>query len=178
MSRFPFADETLLFQPAEPLNSALAVVFAFPNQYSVGITSLGYQVVWKTLAQRSDVAVSRLFTDYQEPLPSSPDLLGFSLSWELDYGNLLDLLDRLQIPLYARDRDSHHPIVFGGGPVLTANPEPFADFFDVVLLGDGETLVDAFIDQMVELRTADRGDQLRHLAQVPGVYVPSLYQVT
>ncbi|MFZ4641002.1 MAG: B12-binding domain-containing radical SAM protein [Nodosilinea sp.] len=178
MSRFPFADETLLFQPAEPLSSALAVVFAFPNQYSVGITSLGYQVIWKNLAQRRDVAVARLFTDYQEPLPSSPDLLGFSLSWELDYGNLLDLLDRLQIPLYARDRDSHHPIVFGGGPVLTANPEPFADFFDVVLLGDGETLVDSFLDRMLDLRTADRSDQLRHLAQVPGVYVPSLYQVT
>ena len=178
MPPFPFSEETLLFTPAPPLATALSVVFAFPNQYSVGITSLGYQVVWATLAQRRDVAVARLFTDHHEPLPARPELLGFSLSWELDYGNILALLEQLGIPLYAADRDPCHPLVFGGGPVLTANPEPFADFFDVILLGDGETLVDDLIDQAIAVRQADRPTQLHHLAQVPGLYVPSLYQVT
>ncbi|MFM7325113.1 MAG: B12-binding domain-containing radical SAM protein [Nodosilinea sp.] len=178
MPPFPFSEETLLFSPARPLATALPVIFAFPNQYSVGITSLGYQVVWATLAQRQDVAVARLFTDHHEPLPPQPELLGFSLSWELDYGHILALLEQLGIPLYAADRESHHPLVFGGGPVLTANPEPFADFFDLILLGDGETLVDDFIDQAIALRQADRPTQLHHLAQVPGIYVPSLYQVT
>ena len=65
--------------------------------------------------------------------------------------------------------------MFGGGPVLTANPEPLAPFLDVVLLGDGELLLPAFLDALQEHRTAPRQERLRRLAQVPGVYVPSLY---
>jgi len=173
-----FAAERLLFTPATPDADAIPTIFAFPNEYSVGITSLGYQVVWATLASRSDVQVSRLFTDCHEPLPGKPELLGYSVSWELDYVNILNLLEFLEIPVRAGDRTHHHPLVFGGGPVLTANPEPFADFFDVILLGDGENLLGDFIDAYKEIRTADRPAQLRRLAQVPGVYVPTLYEVT
>lgn len=174
----PFTHERLLFTPAIPLEKGIPVVFAFPNEYSVGITSLGYQVVWATLASRTDVQVSRLFTDIHEPLPSQPELLGFSLSWELDYVNVLRLLESLEVPIRGKKRSSAHPLVFGGGPVLTANPEPFADFFDVILLGDGELLLGNFIEAYQQVRSADRQTQLRHLAQVPGIYVPSLYEVT
>jgi len=173
-----FAAERLLFTPATPASDAIPLIFAFPNEYCVGITSLGYQVVWATLAARSDLAVSRLFTDLHEPLPTHPELLGFSVSWELDYVNILGLLESLHIPIRSADRTSADPLIFGGGPVLTANPEPFADFFDVVLLGDGELLLDALIDAYQQVRTADRATQLHHLAQVPGIYVPSLYHVT
>ncbi|HEY9645719.1 MAG TPA: radical SAM protein [Chroococcidiopsis sp.] len=173
-----FDAEQLLFAPMTPTGDAIATIFAFPSEYSVGITSLGYQVVWATLAARADLQVSRLFTDVREPLPSEPELLGFSVSWELDYVNILGLLESLQIPIRATDREGGHPLVFGGGPVLTANPEPFAAFFDLILLGDGETLLGDFIDAYQTVRHADRATQLRHLAQVPGVYVPSLYAVT
>jgi len=178
MSASPFAAERLLFDSTPPTADAIPTIFAFPNEYSVGITSLGYQVVWATLATRSDVQVSRLFTDAQEPLPSQPELLGFSLSWELDYVNVLNLLELLHVPVRAANREDIHPLVFGGGPVLTANPEPFADFFDVILLGDGELLLGEFIDAYQAVRTCDRGTQLRHLAQVPGIYIPSLYEAT
>lgn len=173
-----FTAEHLLFTPAPSRADAVPLIFAFPNEYSVGITSLGYQVVWATLAIREDLQVSRLFTDIHEPLPSAPELVGFSFSWELDYVNIFSLLEALGIPLRSADRSQSHPLIFGGGPVLTANPEPFADFFDVVLLGDGENLLDQFIDAYQQVRQADRSTQLRHLAQVPGVYVPSLYHVT
>lgn len=173
----PFADETLLFDPAEPLPQALPTVFAFPNTYSVGITSLGYQVVWAMLAARPELAVARLFTDAQEPLPRSPALVGFSMSWELDYINVMALLEDLDLPLHAVDRTDEHPIVFGGGPVLTANPEPFAAYFDVVLLGDGEILIDALVNKLLEQRDRPRADRLEALAQVPGLYVPQLYAV-
>lgn len=173
-----FTDEHLLFTPATPRPGAIPVVFAFPNQYSVGITSLGYQALWGILASREDVQVSRLFTDLAEPLPRRSELLGFSFAWELDYGHIFDLLERLQVPLLSDDRTEEHPLVFGGGPVLTANPEPFAAFFDVILLGDGEDLLPRFVDAYGEVRQEDRPQQLRRLAQVPGVYVPSLYQVT
>ena len=178
MTPNPFAQERLLFAPATPDADAIPTIFAFPNEYTVGITSLGYQIVWATLAVRSDIEVSRLFTDIREQLPRHPELLGFSLSWELDYVNILNLLESLEIPIWASQRTDNHPIVFGGGPVFTANPEPFADFFDVILLGDGEHLIDNFIDAYKQVRTADRQTKLRHLAQVPGVYVPSLYEVT
>jgi radical SAM superfamily enzyme YgiQ (UPF0313 family) len=173
-----FAAEHLLFTPAVPHEDAIATIFAFPNEYTVGITSLGYQIVWATLASRPDVEVSRLFTDLHEPLPAEPELLGFSFSWELDYVNILSLLEQLDVPLRANDRSDRHPLVFGGGSVLTANPEPLADFFDVILLGDGETLLADFIDAYQQVRHADRLTQLRHLAQIPGIYVPSLYAVT
>ncbi len=172
--------ETLLFTPAHPQADALRMVLAFPSTYAVGITSLGYQVVWATLARRPDVDVRRLFTDGGDPphggsRHQSLDLFGLSLSWELDAPVLLDLLERQRIPLWAVERGEDDPMVFGGGPVLTANPEPLAPFFDVVLLGDGELLLPAFIDALRQCRGWARAERLRHLAGVPGVYVPSLY---
>ena len=167
--------ETLLFEPAQPHGDALRAVLAFPSTYSVGITSLGYQVVWATLARRADLDVRRLFTDQGDPPHRHCELFGLSLSWELDGPVLLDLLEQQRIPLWSEERGEEDPIVFGGGPVLTANPEPLAPFFDVVLLGDGELLLPAFIDALQELRGAPRQQRLRRLAQLPGVYVPSLY---
>ena len=171
----PLNQEILLFEPAQPQPGALRAVLAFPSTYTVGITSLGYQVVWATLAERTDVDVRRLFTDQGDPPHRHCDLFGLSLSWELDGPVLLELLEQQCIPIWAAERGDDDPIVFGGGPVLTANPEPLAPFFDVVLLGDGELLLPAFINALQQHRGAPRAEQLRQLAQVPGVYVPSLY---
>ncbi|MFT0813988.1 B12-binding domain-containing radical SAM protein [Synechococcus sp. OH20] len=177
MATSELALEQLLFTPATPAPDAVRVIYAFPNTYSVGITSLGYQVIWSLLASRREVAVARLFTDLAEPLPRDPELVGFSLSWELDYVHILDLLERQGIPLQAEAREEAHPLVFGGGPVLTANPEPFAAFFDLILLGDGEGLVEQMIQTYRQVRQGSRAEKLRALAQVPGIYVPSLYEV-
>ena len=177
MTSSVFDCERLLFTPATPKHDAIPVIFAFPNEYTVGITSLGYQVVWATLAMRDDLQVSRLFTDIREQLPRHPELLGFSMSWELDYVNIFNLLESLEIPIRANSRNQNYPLVFGGGPVLTANPEPYAEFFDVILLGDGENLLGDFIDTYKKVRNADRETQLKTLAQVPGIYIPSLYVI-
>ncbi|MFN9660400.1 MAG: B12-binding domain-containing radical SAM protein [Cyanobacteriota bacterium] len=165
-----------------PEEGALRALLAFPSTYSVGITSLGFQVVWATLARRPDVDVRRLFTDQADPPHGGSrgrgpalDLFGLSLSWELDGPVLLDLLEQRRIPLWACERGEDDPIVFGGGPVLTANPEPLAPFFDVVLLGDGELLLPAFLDAIQTCRDAPRVERLRRLAQVEGVYVPALH---
>lgn len=173
----PFPEEQLLFTPASPDNDAVGLVFAFPNEYTVGITSLGFQIVWAKLAGRSDLDVRRLFMDLQEPLPRDLELFGVSLSWELDYGNILSLLEKFDIPIWATERGDSDPLIFGGGPVLTANPEPFAEFFDIVLLGDGELLLDEFIDVYKTVRGLSRQAKLQRLAQVPGIYIPSLYEV-
>ncbi len=172
------AAEQILFTPAQPEPDAVPILFAFPNTYTVGITSLGYQVIWSMLASRSDVVVARLFTDLHDPLPRDPEWIGFSVSWELDYINILNLLEEYGIPIRAAQRQEQDPLIFGGGPVLTANPEPFAEFFDLILMGDGEGLIDEWITAYQAVRTAPRQTKLRELAQVQGIYVPSLYRVT
>lgn len=172
-----FTEEKHLFTPVSQNTNSIPLIFAFPNEYTIAISSLGYQIVWSTFALNPDVEVSRLFTDIAESLPRNPEILGFSVSWELDYINILNLLESLQIPFRSQAREEHHPLVFGGGSVLTANPEPFADFFDIILLGDGEELLDRFIAAYQEVRQCDRKTQLKHLATIPGIYIPSLYEV-
>lgn len=172
-----FKSEKLLFTPVSAKENAIETIFAFPNTYTVGITSLGYQLIWANLAKREDIRVSRLFTDLHETLPRSPELLGFSFSWELDYMNIFTLLESLNIPINSKERTDSHPLIFGGGPVLTANPEPFANFFDVILLGDGENLLDNFINSYQQVRGENRQAKLTHLAQTSGIYIPSLYEV-
>ncbi len=172
----PWAAERHLFTPAVPAAGAVPVIWAFPNTYSVGITSLGYQLIWGMFAQRTDVQVSRLFTDGGESLPALPELVGFSFSWELDYPHIFQLLERLAIPLLSQERENDQPLVFGGGPVLSANPEPFANFFDVIFLGDAEELIPNFLDAYHANRHGQRSQKLLKLAQIPGVYVPQFYQ--
>ncbi len=166
----------MLFKPAVPESGALKTVLAFPNTYSIGITSLGYQIIWSTLSQRRDVNVKRLFTDQNEISHHQCDLFGISLSWELDGPTVLNLLEKQKIPIWSNDRKENDPIVFGGGPVLTANPEPFAPFFDVILLGDGENLLPSFIDTIQDTRKQSRYEIFKALAQIPGIYIPSLYK--
>ncbi|MEO0803915.1 MAG: radical SAM protein [Cyanobacteria bacterium J06642_2] len=172
-----YSEESLLFEPAVTDADAVPLVFAFPNTYSIGITSLGFQVVWALLASRPDLDVTRLFTDSEPRRRGRARLMGFSVSWELDYINILNLLEQDGIPLRAAERGDEHPLVFGGGPVLTANPEPFADFFDIVLVGDGEELLHEFIDAYQEVKGSDRLTQLKYLARIPGIYVPQLYDL-
>ncbi|KAI8103816.1 hypothetical protein M9435_006343 [Picochlorum sp. BPE23] len=179
------SDETMLFQPVPGNADALTVIYAYPNEYSVGITSLGYQLVYAFLEMSSLVNVTRMFTDVGDPMPRTDvDLVGFSFSWELDYSNLIDMLEGLEIPILAADRTDKHPIVFGGGPALTANPEPFAGFFDVVLLGDGEEMLSSFIrtvhdvtrDGVVGTSRRQRESILSALAACPGMYIPQFYE--
>lgn len=149
----------------------------YPNEYSVGITSLGYQLVWAFLEMHPSVHVTRFFTDISESVNvRATDLLGFSFSWELDYSNILDILERLNIPILSENRTDNDPLVFGGGTTLTANPEPYAAFFDIVLLGDGEEMLNQFIECYLKIRSLPREEKLAMLSQLDGIYVPSFYE--
>lgn len=181
------ADETLLFQSVPAVENAIKVVYAYPNEYTVGITSLGYQLVWAFLETHELCSVSRLFTDVSDQVPQKIDMVGFSFSWELDYVHVVNMLSGLEVPTFADDRTEEHPIVFGGGPVLTANPEPFAGFFDVILLGDGEEILDRFVQVMYSMKNdasslglqnsaGRRLEMLEVLSQIPGIYVPQFYE--
>jgi radical SAM family uncharacterized protein/radical SAM-linked protein len=107
------------------------------------------------------------------------DVLGFSLQAELNYSNILNMLDLAAVPVWQKDRRERDPIVLGGGP-CTANPEPIADFFDAFLIGDAEEALPRFLDAYREGRaeSLSRRDLLARLATVAGIYVPSFYDVT
>lgn len=172
-----FPKEKFLFPRPRKTSSDLKIAWYYPNTYTVGMAGLGYQLVFSLLDQDEDVQIFRGFTDMEEPGITDCQLIGFTLSWELDYSNIIALLKKHDIPLSSHDRNENHPIVFGGGPVLTANPEPFSDIFDVVLLGDAEVAVPSFIAAYRESKKiSGRKDQLMSLANTDGIYVPALYK--
>ncbi len=169
-------EKFLVKRPHKNSFDCIKVAWAYPNTYAVGMAGLGYQLVWWLLDQQSNVMVHRVFTDAVEDGWDTCDLIGFTLSWELDYANVLQIMRQRGLEPLAELRDEKCPLVFGGGPVLSANPEPFAAFFDVILTGDAEATIPAFIAEWKECQgLSTRQEQLTRLATIPGVYVPSLY---
>lgn len=169
--------ETFLISRKAKSQNAIQVSWFYPSTYNVGMAGLGYQLVWSLFESDQDVMIRRGFTDQEENGTEESELFGFTVSWELDFINILAILKKHQVPLLSSDRSDGDPIVFGGGPVLTANPEPFADFFDVVLLGDAEAVIPAFLAAWKEARKLpERKERLLKLAQIPGLYVPGFYE--
>ena len=174
----------------------------YPEVYEVGASNSGHIILYSILnavpgqlCDRSYLPAPDLAARLRErgaplfavesrrPLAAF-DILGFSLSYELGGTNILEMLELAGIPIRAADRGdlplAHPdapPLIFAGGPTATSNPEPFAAFFDFVALGDGEELLPEIGLVVAEARAAGhtRRQLLRDLAQVPGVYVPSLY---
>ena len=165
-----FKSEIFLFERS--YGGPLHVLNCFPNTYEVGMASLAYQTVFKLYATNPNTHTFRYFTDLQEHYPKELDLLTFSISWELDFFNIFDILQKLQIPILAEDRDESHPVILAGGPVVTANPAPWAKYFDVIAIGDCESNTDAIIDTCLKHRRSD----LLAYTDIPGVYVPSANQ--
>ncbi len=173
-----FPAEKFLIPRTLKTRSEFSVAWFYPNTYTVGMAGLGYQLVFRLLDEDEDVAVLRGFTDMEEPGIREASIFGFTLSWELDYANILSILRKHNIPASSRQRTEDHPLIFGGGPVLTANPEPFADIFDVILLGDAEVAVPSFLAAYRLARKAgSRKEQLLSLANADGIYIPQFYDV-
>ncbi len=177
----------------------VAWLLAYPDTYEIGLPNQGLQILYEILNERDDAVAERAYapwTDLEEllrerriPLFSvdthrsadSFDVIGFNLSAELTYTNLLNMIDLAGAPVRAADRREAHPVVVAGGH-CTYNPEPIADFLDVVVLGDGEEVVGdinaVLRDWKLSGRTeGSRQDVLRELAGLDGVYVPSMYEV-
>lgn len=169
---------------------------AFPDIYDIGMGHLGYKILYYILNQRKDTLAERVYApwvdmeaklqEYGVPLfsletrhPLSEfDLVGFTLQYELSYTSILNMLHLGGIPLLAAERSGVDPFVVGGGPGVF-NPEPLAAFFDLFVIGDGEEAVTDLVDAYREWATSGgaREQFLLQAARIPGVYVPSFYQV-
>ena len=169
----------------------------FPDVYEIGMSHLGIQIIYDMLNQFEDVWCERVYSPWvdldaimrkeqiplfalesQQPVKQF-DFLGITLQYEMCYTNILQVLDLSGIPLLAKDRTEDDPIVIGGGP-CTYNPEPICDFFDLFYIGEGETQYRELIDLYKDAKEKNLGRAwfLEKAAKIPGIYVPSLYEVT
>ena len=170
---------------------------AFPDVYEIGMSNLGMMILYDMFNKRDDVWCERLFSPWtdldkimreehiplftlesQDPVKDF-DFLGITLGYEMCYTNVLQLLDLSGIALLSADREENDPVIIGGG-ACAYNPEPLAEFFDLFYIGEGETVYDALFDAYKANKKAggSRSDFLLKAAQIPGIYVPSLYEVT
>ena len=170
---------------------------AFPDVYEIGMSNLGMMILYDMFNKRDDVWCERLFSPWtdldkimrekhiplfalesQDPVKEF-DFLGITLQYEMCYTNILQVLELSDIPLHAEDRTWDDPVVIGGGP-CSYNPEPIAVFFDMFYIGEGEISYRKLLDVYKESRKNgdSRQEFLRKAAGIPGIYVPSLYEVT
>jgi len=174
-------------------------LLTYPDTYEIGLPNQGLQILYEILNERADAVAERSYAPWGDlesvlrreriPLFSVDthrparefDVLAFNLSAELTYTNLLNCVDLAGVPVRAAERRPEHPLVAAGGH-CTYNPEPLADFLDFVVLGDGEEVVSEITEVIGRWKASGRTEGsrehvLRELAQVTGVYVPSLYEV-
>ncbi len=175
---------------------AIRYAFCFPDTYEIGMSHLGMKILYSLANARRDTWCERVFAPWvdmeekmrQEKIPlyalesgdaiADFDLLGFTLQYELSYTNVLNMLDLAGLPVRADQRSDLTPIVIGGGPCV-CNSEPIADFFDILLPGEGEEVSNDIIDLLKDHKQkgSSKAEFLLAASQIQGVYVPSLYDV-
>ncbi len=174
----------------------ISYAFCFPDKYEIGMSHLGMKIIYSLVNSRDDARCERVFapdTDMEEIMRDNSiplyalesgepikdfDLIGFTMQYELSYTNVLNMLDLAGLPVRSEDRTELTPVIIAGGTCV-CNPEPMADFFDITLPGDGEEVTNELIDLLKEYKAkgASKKDFLIAASQIPGVYVPSLYNV-
>ena len=175
------------------------IAFCFPDTYEIGMSNLGVRILYHCLNLHERIWCERVYDpwvdmqekmkEYDLPLTAVEsgdplsvfDFIGFTLQYEMSYTNVLNMLELGRVPIWARERGEHDPLVIGGGP-CSYNPEPVADFFDLFNIGEGEEMLPEIVELYIAMR--DEGSYTRAAflhraaATIPGVYVPSLYDVT
>lgn len=160
----------------------LPVALIYPNSYYVGMSNLGIQALYGLLNANPGIVAERVFLDTKEKnAPAAVEsgrpltdfaVLAFSISYELDYFNVIQILKAADIPLLAAERDNRHPLVIAGGPCITANPMPLAPFFDAFCIGDAEPILPTLLPLLIENIGDNRHKLLQTLAIQPGIFIP------
>ena len=171
------------------------VAIVYPNTYFVGMSNLGLHIIYEEINLRNDSVCERIFLPEKKELEAydktkTPlmsvetqrpmhqfDVVAFDVTFEMDYFHIPLMLRHGRVPIKGKDRTEFDPIVIAGGPCATFNPEPFADFIDAFIIGEGEGIVSRVLDIIRDgkMEGLDRHAILRQLANISGVYVPSLY---
>ena len=167
--------ETYLYDRIDAIkNSKVNVWAAFAGCEAFALSSLGYLWIYKILDEMPDVNVERITSDTnstQIPI-ECVNLVSFSFSFDFDFLTLFKMFDKFKIPYKSKDRNEDYPLICAGGPVVTANPEPYKEIFDYFVIGDGEDIT----VQMTEIlkKNLTKSEILQELANLEGVYVPGI----
>ena len=180
----------------DPEQIKLSIALAFPDLYEIGTSHFGLQILYHILNGHREIAAERVFApgiDMEARLRSSNtplasleshkplncfDIIGFSLLYELNFTNILFMLDLSNIPFYYHQRDNSHPVIIAGGP-CACNPEPVADFFDAIVVGDGENVTMEMAETWLKWNEGYNGDReilLKMWSEIEGVYIPSFFE--
>ncbi|MBW1820145.1 MAG: TIGR03960 family B12-binding radical SAM protein [Deltaproteobacteria bacterium] len=180
----------------DPDRVKLKFALVFPDLYEIGTSHFGLQILYSILNKKKEVYAQRVFApgiDMEEQLRalqiplvsletktpvSDFDLIGFSILYELNYTNILNILDLAGIPFYSSQRDDSYPLIVGGGP-CTCNPEPIADFFDIIVVGDGENVILEIADTWLkfkENKSIGKESLLKLMSKIEGVYIPAFFK--
>jgi radical SAM superfamily enzyme YgiQ (UPF0313 family) len=170
----------------------VSILLIYPNAYSVSINNLGYVGIYEIFNKCQGILCERAYipndwrkrTDFRlysiESFKSLSefDALAFSVSFELDFLNIVYILSRENIPLFSYERDDSYPLIVGGGIALSANPEPLADIFDILFIGEGEELVKEFSEYLIfkKEKKLNKKEFFEILKNVEGIYIPSVEQ--
>lgn len=168
--------EQYLYVPTKSAENKLNVWCAFPAVYNFGMSALGYLSVFKAIDTIDNIYAERIFTDTETTDISikDVDVIAFSFSFELDYLGILKILEKYNIPFQAKDRDENAPLIYCGGPVPSANPEPFAGFFDFIMIGDAEPHIKEVFEILRDNGDKTKDEKLKLLSQIDGIYVPKM----
>ncbi len=174
--------------------SAIKMVLAFPDVYEVGMSHVGTKILYGLVNETTDHLCERTYAPWPDMeilmrdkgislyalesfrSISDFDLIGFSLQYEMSVTNILNMLDLSGVNAWANLRGDGDPLIIAGGPVAF-NPEPYADFFDAFLIGDGEEVLVEFLDTMQQYKHLGKKELLKRLMEIEGVYIPSFYEV-
>lgn len=167
--------EKFLYNKTSKNNTDLNIWTAFPSIYNFGMSSLGYLSIFKSFDTQENYFVERIFADTEKTQLDikDVDIFCFSMSFEIDFLNIFKIMEKYGLPLKAIERGEEFPLVFAGGPVVSTNPEPFCEFFDFIMPGDGEDIV-KISECIRENKHLSKSERLKKLDELGLVYVPSL----
>jgi len=167
-----------LYTHNEFKNADFNVWMAFPGPESFALSSLGYLWMYKSLDQCDNINIEMIFQDTKNTKirKENLDMMGFSFTFDMDFYNIFSMLEHYGFPLKSSERDESHPFIFVGGPVVTANPTPYKDFFDFFIIGDGEELNLKAVQICENNKNKPKSEILKILSEIEGIYVPSMSQ--
>ena len=170
--------ETFLYERDYNKISDYKIWMAFPGCYSFAMSSLGYLYIYKLLDNTPEVNVERIYSDSTKTNFKFEDInaMCFSMSFDMDFITIFQMMEKYNIPFRAKNRDENMPILFCGGPVVTANPLPYKDIFDFMIIGDAENLNIDIVKYLSENSQKPKAEILKGLANFESVYIPSIKQ--
>lgn len=168
--------ELFLYNPVNDNNSECNIWMAFPGPESFAMASLGYLWLFKILDEMQSVRAERIYQDSTSTKfrKEDIDLIAFSFSFDTDFLAIFEMLKKYNIPLKASERSEKFPLIFAGGPVITANPMPYSKIFDFFVLGDGEDITVKIVEVYNEFKNESKAKILQELSNLDGIYVPSI----